>query len=253
MRKFLTATIVAALTGLSGIAQAAEGGEPLPEVQWSWSGIFGTFDRGALQRGFQVYNEVCSGCHSLNLLSYRNLSDIGFDEEQIKQIAAAATVTDGPNGEGEMFERPGLPSDKFKAPFANEQAARAANNGALPPDLSLIVKARVGGANYLHGLITGYGEPPADMKMADGMNYNKYFPGQQIAMLQPLSDGAVTYADGTEATLDQMSMDVTAFLAWAAEPETEHRKETGVGVLLFLVILSAMLFATKKKIWSELH
>ncbi|HVR69040.1 MAG TPA: cytochrome c1 [Verrucomicrobiae bacterium] len=253
MRKFFTAAVVAALTGLSGVAQASEGGEALPEVHWSWNGIFGTFDRAALQRGFQIYNDVCSACHSLHLLSYRNLSDIGFDEEQIKQIAAAATITDGPNDEGEMFERPGLPSDRFKSPFANPQAARAANNGALPPDLSLIIKARVGGADYLHGILTGYSEPPADMKMAEGMNYNKFFPGHQIAMPQPLTDGAVTYADGTEATLDQEARDVATFLAWAAEPETEHRKETGVGVLLFLVLLSAMMFATKKKIWSELH
>ena len=253
MRKFLAAAVVAALTGLSGVAQASEGGEPLPEVHWSWNGIFGTFDRAALQRGFQIYNDVCSACHSLHLLSYRNLSEIGFDEEQIKQIAAAATITDGPNDEGEMFERPGLPSDKFKSPFANPQAARAANNGALPPTRALTISDRSGGADYLHGILTGYSEPPADMKMAEGMNYNKFFPGHQIAMPQPLTDGAVTYADGTEATLDQEARDVATFLAWAAEPETEHRKETGVGVLLFLVLLSAMMFATKKKIWSELH
>ena len=245
MRKIFTATIVAALTSLSSVAQAAESGEPLPEVHWSWSGIFGTFDRAQLQRGFQVYTDICSGCHSLNLLSYRNLDRIGFNEEQIKQIAAAVSVPAVPNDEGEIVDRPGLPSDKFKAPFANEQAARASNNGALPPDLSLIVKARAGGADYLHGLLTGYGDPPADMKMADGMNYNKYFPGHQIAMPPPLS--------GTPEEVDQMAKDVTAFLAWAAEPETESRKETGVGVLLFLVILSAMMFATKKKIWSPLH
>jgi ubiquinol-cytochrome c reductase cytochrome c1 subunit len=245
MRKFITATFVAALTGLSGVAQASEGGEPLPEVHWSWSGIFGTFDRAQLQRGFQVYTDICSGCHSLNLLSYRNLNRIGFDEEQVKQIAAAVSVPAVPNDEGEIVDRPGLPSDKFKAPFANEQAARASNNGALPPDLSLIVKARVGGADYIHGLLTGYGDPPADMKMADGMNYNKYFPGHQIAMPPPLN--------GTPEEVDQMAKDVTAFLAWAAEPETESRKETGVGVLLFLVILSAMMFATKKKIWADLH
>ena len=253
MRKLFTATVVAALTGLSGVAQAAEGGEPLPEVNWSWSGIFGTFDKVSLQRGFLVYSEVCSACHSLKQLSYRNLSGIGFSEDQIKQIAAAASITDGPNDDGEMFERPGLPSDKFKHPFPNDQAARAANNGALPPDLSLIVKARAGGADYIHGILTGYGEAPADMKMAEGMNYNKYFPGHQIAMPQPLQDGSVTYADGTEATIDQEARDVMTFLAWAAEPETEHRKETGVATILFLVILAAMLFATKKKIWSDLH
>jgi len=253
MRKFFMATVVAALTGLSGVAQAAEGGDPLPEVHWSWNGIFGTFDQAALQRGFQIYSDVCSGCHALKQLSYRNLGAIGFSEDQIKQIAAAASVPGAPNDEGEIVDRPALPSDKFKAPFANEQAARAANNGALPPDLSLVCKARVGGADYLHGILTGYGEAPADMKMAEGMNYNKYFPGHQIAMPQPLQDGAVTYADGTEATLDQEAKDVVTFLCWAAEPETEHRKETGVAAILFLVILSAMLFATKKKIWSDLH
>lgn len=253
MRKVLTATIVAALTGLSGIVQASEGGEAFPAVHWSWDGIFGTFDRGALQRGFQVYTEVCSACHSLNQVYYRNLGDIGFNEDHIKQTAAAVSVPGVPNEEGEIVERPGLPSDKFKAPFANEQAARAANNGALPPDLSLIAKARVGGADYLHCLLTGYGEPPAEIKLADGMSYNKCFPGHQIAMPQPLNDGAVTYADGTEATVDQMARDVVTFLAWTAEPETEHRKETGVAVILFLVVFAAMLFATKKKIWAELH
>jgi ubiquinol-cytochrome c reductase cytochrome c1 subunit len=253
MRKVLTAALVAALTGVSAPSQASEGGESLPEVHWSWDGIFGTFDRAQLQRGFQVYTDVCAACHSLNYLSYRNLADIGFGEAQIKQVAAAASITDGPNDDGEMFERPGIPSDKFKAPFANEKAARASNNGALPPDLSLIVKARVGGADYLYGVITGYGEPPADMKLAEGMSYNKYFPGHQIAMPQPLQDGAVTYADGKQATLDEAARDVVAFLAWSAEPETEHRKETGVAAILFLVILAAMLFATKKKIWSEVH
>jgi ubiquinol-cytochrome c reductase cytochrome c1 subunit len=244
MRKFITATVVAALTGLSGVAQAAEGVE-LPEVHWSWAGIFGTFDRAQLQRGFQVYSDICAGCHSLNLLSYRNLADIGFSEDDVKKIAAAVSVPGAPNDDGEIVDRPALPSDKFKAPFPNEQAARASNNGALPPDLSLIVKARVGGADYLHALMTGYSDPPADMKMADGMNYNKYFPGHQIAMPQPIT--------GTDEEINKMAEDVTAFLAWAAEPEMERRKEAGVGVLLFLILLAAMMFATKKKIWSELH
>jgi ubiquinol-cytochrome c reductase cytochrome c1 subunit len=244
MRKFITATVVAALTGLGGVAHASEGVE-LPEVHWSWGGIFGTFDRAQLQRGYQVYADICSGCHSLNLLSYRNLTEIGFSEDDVKKIAAAISVPAAPNDEGEIVDRPALPSDRFKAPFANEQAARASNNGALPPDLSLIVKARVGGADYLHALMTGYGDPPADMKMAEGMNYNKYFPGHQIAMPQPIS--------GTPEEVDQMARDVTAFLAWAAEPEMERRKEAGVGVLLFLILLAAMMFATKKKTWSDLH
>jgi ubiquinol-cytochrome c reductase cytochrome c1 subunit len=178
-------------------------------------------------------------------VSYRNLGDIGFSEEDVKNIAAAVSVPNVPNDEGEILDRPGLPSDKFKSPFANEQAARAANNGALPPDLSLMVKARVGGPDYLHGILTGYEDPPQGMQMAEGMNYNKYFPGHQIAMPPPLS--------GTPEEVDKMAQDVTAFLAWAAEPEMEHRKETGVAAILFLIILTAMLFATKKKIWSELH
>src|SRR5262249_1298320 len=151
----------------------------IPEEHWSFQGIFGTFDRPALQRGFQVYKDVCSACHSMSLLHYRDLQDIGLSEDQVKQIAASVQVTDGPDDAGEMFERPGRPSDPFKAPFPNEQAARAANNGALPPDLSLIVLARKGGADYMHALLTGFGDPPADMKMAPGMNYNKYFPGNQ--------------------------------------------------------------------------
>jgi ubiquinol-cytochrome c reductase cytochrome c1 subunit len=253
MRKLLLST-AAALLLATGAARAAEEID-LPEEHWSWQGIFGTYDQAALQRGFQVYKDVCSACHSMNLLAYRNLAGIGLSDDQIKDVAASVQITDGPNDEGEMFERPGMPSDRFKPPFPNEQAARAANNGALPPDLSLITKARLGGADYVHALMTGYVEPPADFKMNEGMNYNKYFAAgaHQIAMPPPLAEGAVTYADGTEATVEQMSRDVATFLTWAAEPELEARKRMGVKTILFLVVFAGMLYATKRKIWSKVH
>jgi ubiquinol-cytochrome c reductase cytochrome c1 subunit len=179
--------------------------------------------------------------------------EIGFTEEQVKKIAAAKQVTDGPNDQGEMFQRPGQASDRFVSPFPNDNAARAANNGALPPDLSLIVKARKGGANYSHALLTGYKPPPPDVKLPDGMSYNLYFPGNQIAMPPPLSDGAVEYADKTKATVDQMARHVSTFLAWAAEPELEARKRIGVKTLLFLLVLTGMLYAVKRKVWADVH
>ncbi|MDC0033221.1 cytochrome c1 [Alphaproteobacteria bacterium] len=224
-----------------------------PAQHWSFQGLFGTFDRGALQRGFQVYNEVCAGCHSLRLVAYRNLADIGFTEDQIAQIAAEKDVTDGPNDEGEMFDRPAKASDRFVSPFPNENAARAANNGAFPPDLSLIIKARKDGANYLHALMVGYKEPPAGTTMPEGMAYNEYFPGSQIAMPAPISEDAVEYADKTKATVAQMASDVTTFLAWAGEPELEARKRMGVKVLLFLVVLTGLLYAVKRRIWSDVR
>ena len=215
-----------------------------------FQGIFGTYDRAALARGFQVYKEICSACHSMNLMHYRNLQDIGFSADQVKEIAASVQVTDGPNDAGDMFERPGRPSDTFKPPFANENAARAANNGALPPDLSLIVK---GGADYVDEILTGFGDPPADMKMAQGMYYNKYFPGHQIAMPPPLSDGAVTYPDRTKATVDQMASDVSNFLAWASEPKLEERHFMGGKSVLFLIVLTVLLYGAKRKIWAAVH
>jgi ubiquinol-cytochrome c reductase cytochrome c1 subunit len=258
MRRIVMTSLAALLAlSLSGPARAEETVHEiaLPREHWSWDGIFGTYDRAQLQRGFQVYKEVCAACHSLNLLSYRNLMEIGFSEDQVKQIAKGDLILDGPNDEGEMFERPGILSDRFKAPFPNDQAARAANNGALPPDLSLITKARIGGADYIYALLTGFGDAPAEMKMNEGMNYNKYFlAGQfQIAMPPPLSDGVVTYADGTEASADQMARDVSAFLTWAAEPEMEARKRTGIKTILFLIVLTGLLYAAKRKVWASLH
>lgn len=252
-RSALAFGVAAALALAAVPADAAEGGKP-PSRDWSFQGMFGTFDRGALQRGFQVYKEVCAACHSLRLVAYRNLSGIGLGEDQIKAVAAEFEVTDGPNDEGEMFQRPARPPDRFVKPFANDNAARAANNGALPPDLSLMTKARKGGADYLHALLIGYKEePPAGFTLGDGMSYNVYFPGNQIAMAPPVDDDAVEYADGTKATKDQIASDVTTFLAWAAEPELEERKRLGIKVLLFLIVLTAMLYAVKRQVWKDQH
>jgi len=244
---------LAAAAGLSGSALAA-GEAPVPPNQdWPFEGIFGTFDRASMQRGFQVYKEVCSGCHGMNLLAYRNLTDLGFSEDEVTAIAAQYRVTDGPDDTGEMFERPGRPSDIFVDPFANEQAARAANNGALPPDLSVITKARGGGPDYIYGILTGYEEPPPGVELMAGMHYNEYFPGHQIAMPNLLSPGLVQYADGTEATVQQMSWDVVQFLTWAAEPHMEERKEMGVQVILFLIVFTGLMYAVKRKLWADVH
>jgi ubiquinol-cytochrome c reductase cytochrome c1 subunit len=255
MRRLVSAFLAAALFGAVSLAPSAPRAEEsaLPEVHWSFQGIFGVFDRAAARRGFQVYKEVCSACHSMNLLHYRNLEAIGFTEDEAKSIAAGFQVPSEPDDNGEIHDRPGRLTDAFKAPFANPQAARAANNGALPPDLSVIIKARKGGADYLRAILTGYGEPPAGMTMQQGMNYNRYFPGHQIAMPQPLSDNSVTYADGTPATLDQEARDVATFLAWAAEPELEERHFIGIKTVLFLIVLTALLYALKRKVWAKVH
>lgn len=225
----------------------------LKKMHWPFEGPLGTFDHRAAQRGFQVYQEVCSVCHGMNQLSYRNLRDLGFSEAEVKSIAASVTVKDGPNDQGEMFDRPGLPSDKFAAPYPNEQAARVANNGAMPVDLSLIVKARHDGANYLYSLLTGFEKAPAGFVLMRGLNYNPYFPGHQIAMPAPLvSDGQVQYMDGTVATIDQMARDVTIFLQWAAEPEMEHRKSIGLKSVMFLIVFTIVFYIAKKRIWSRL-
>ncbi len=226
--------------------------EELPHTHFHFAGLFGTVDRSAAQRGFQVYKEVCSACHSMRLLSYRNLLELGLSDAEVRAIAATVTVNDGPNDEGQMFERPGRLSDHFRSPFANDQAARAALNGALPPDLSVITKAREEGPQYVHALLTGYSDPPPGMTMGGGMNYNRYFPGNQIAMTPPLrEEGQVEYADGTKATVEQMAFDVVNFLQWAAEPEMEARKRMGVKWVLFLVILGGLAYATKRKIWAN--
>jgi ubiquinol-cytochrome c reductase cytochrome c1 subunit len=249
---FIAGALALGLLASSPSVQAAEG-VALPEQHWSFDGAFGTYDRAALQRGFQVYQGVCQACHGAQYLSFRNLADLGYSEDEVKAIAAGYTVTDGPNNQGEMFERPGRPSDRKPSPYPNDEASRAANNGALPPDLSLIAKARAGGPDYLYALLTGYHEAPADITVPDGMNYNAYFPGHLIAMPPPLSDDIVEYGDGTSATVGQMSADVSQFLMWLAEPRLEERKGTGVKVVLFLVILSGILYAYKRRVWADLH
>lgn len=222
------------------------------QMKWSFEGFFGSIDRQSAQRGYQVYKEICSSCHSLKLVAYRNLTELGFSEDEVKQIASEYMVTDGPNDDGDMFERPALPSDKFVGPYANEQAARSANGGALPPDLSLIIKARHDGPNYVYSLITGYKDAPEGFVMSEGKNYNPYFEGRQISMPAPIADDAqIEYKDGTVATKEQMVIDVVNFLQWAAEPETEHRKKMGVRTMIFLLILFAILIAAKKAVWKK--
>lgn len=253
MRKFIIATIVASLFGMGTALASGDVTEP-PKHKWSFGGLFGGFDQAGLKRGFQVYSEVCSSCHGLSLVAYRNLADIGFSKGEITEIAAEVEVEDGPDDEGEMFFRPARASDRFVSPFPNDNAARSANSGALPPDLSLIVKARNGGADYIFALLTGYAEDaPEGVELGEGMYYNEYFPNHQIAMMPPLEDEAVEYADGTKPTLSQHAEDVTAFLSWAASPELEERKRLGIKVLIFLLVLTGMLFALKRQIWAKLH
>jgi len=250
--KLFAATAVLALA-LATAAKAAEK-VALEAQDWSFDGIFGTYDRAAMQRGLQVYREGCGGCHSLRLIAFRTLSALGYSEDEVKAIAAEYEVPALPNDEGEIEMRAALPSDKFPRPFANENAARAANNGALPPDLSLITKARVGGPDYLYSLLVGYEEePPEGEEVMEGMYYNHYFPGKQIAMPPPLTEDGVEYADGTPATVEQMAHDLTTFLAWAASPEMETRKRMGIKVVLFLIVFTAMLYAVKRKVWKDVE
>ena len=233
---------------------AAEQVKPL-KIDWSFKGLTGKFDRASLQRGYQIYKEVCSSCHSMQYLSYRNLSEPGgpeFSLEEVKAIASSFEVTDGPDSQGEMFTRPGRPADKFVSPYPNVNASMAANGGAYPPDMSVIVKARSGGADYIYSVLMGYVDPPEGLILDDGVYYNKYMPGQKIKMPKPLSDDLVEYADGTPATEAQMAKDITTFLSWAAEPELETRHKTGVKVLIYLILLSVLVFLSMKKIWSRI-
>lgn len=222
-----------------------------PAHAWSFEGIFGTFDRAAAQRGLQVYREVCASCHGLKYVAYRNLMELGYTEDQVKAFAKEFKVQDGPNDDGEMFEREARPADRFVSPFPNEKAARAANNGAYPPDLSLIVDARADGANYVKALLIGYEDPPANVKLNDGMYYNKYFSGHQIGMPKVINEDGVTYADGTKATEAQMAADVVQFLTWAAEPNLEERKRMGVKVMLFLTVFTVLMYLIKRKVWAD--
>ena len=225
----------------------------LMEQKWPFNGIFGRFDESSLQRGFQVYREVCAACHGIRHISYRDLKGIGYTNDEIKVIAADYEIVDGPNDEGEMFDREALPSDKFVGPYENDKIARLANNGAYPPDLSLIVKARANGADYLYSLLNGYKDYPENFEASEGMYYNEFYPGYQIAMPSPLIDDIVEYSDGTEATQEQIAKDVTSFLAWTAEPELEERKSLGVKTLFFLILLTIMLLGVKRKIWKDVE
>jgi ubiquinol-cytochrome c reductase cytochrome c1 subunit len=227
----------------------------LIEVDWSFKGVAGKFDRSSLQRGYQVYTEVCASCHSMNLLSYRNLGENGgpeFSIDQVKAIASAAEVMDGPDSQGEMFTRPGRPSDKFVSPYPNVEAATAANGGAYPPDMSVLVKARKGGSNYIYSVLMGYEDPPVGFQLDDGVYYNKYMHGNKIKMSNPLSEGIVDYADGTNASEEQMAKDVTTFLTWAAEPHLEQRHKMGVKVLIFLIILTTLVYFSMRRLWSRI-
>ncbi|MBS91544.1 MAG: cytochrome c1 [Rickettsiales bacterium] len=223
----------------------------LMEQNWPFNGIFGRFDNSSLKRGFKVYREVCAGCHGIRHMAYRDLEEIGFTKDEVKIIATDYEITDGPNDEGEMFVREAKPSDKFVGPYENKNEARVANNGAYPPDLSLIVKARTGGADYLYSLLNGYKDYPEDFEASEGMYYNEFYPGYQIAMPSPIMDDIVEFDDGTEATLNQISKDVTSFLAWTAEPELEKRKSLGVKTIFFLVLLTIMLLGVKRKVWKD--
>lgn len=268
--KLFKTLVAASLVLLAVPAFAAEGQKEAKDVSFSFEGPFGTFDRGELQRGYKVYKEVCSACHSMQLLSFRNLSQPGgpgFSEEQVKALAATFTVKDGPGEDGEMFDRPGIPADRFPSPFANEQAARNANGGAYPPDLSLITKARagwhgtfnqfingIGGPQYVYSVLTGYEQPPAEAAKdaPEGKHYNPYFAsGHWITMAQPLADGQVTFDDGAPNTVDAMSRDVSAFLAWAAEPKMEERKSLGFATLIYLAIFAVLLYFVKQRVWAK--
>ena len=255
MRKLLVSGALAlSVLAAGAVAIAAEKEVHPPHKHWHFQGPFGTYDRAAAQRGFQVYKDVCAACHSLRMLSYRNLVELGLTEAQVKGIAAEAQIADL-NDDGAPVDRPGKLSDPIKRPYANDAAAAAANGGKAPPDLSVIVKAREGGADYVHALLTGYVPfeklTPAQVKefeVGKDDNFNTYFPGHKIAMPAPLADDKVTYVDGTKATVDQMAADVTEFLAWASEPHLEDRNRTGVRVILFLLVLAGMMYAVKRQV-----
>ena len=270
---FLAVTFAAVLACTATRAALAQEQEALPPQQhWSFAGPFGQYDQAQLQRGFKVYREVCATCHSLKLIAFRNLADPGgpgFTEAQAAAIAAEYKVTDGPNDQGEMFQRAGRLADYFPPPFANDQAARAALGGGLPPDMSVLAKARgiergfpwfifdaftqyqEDGPDYIHGILVGYTDPPPGFTLPPGGQYNKYFPGHAIAMPKPLNDGQVEYTDGTPTTVDQYGRDVAAFLMWAAEPTLDARKRLGFQVFAFLIVLTGLLYFTKKRVWHD--
>ncbi len=252
MNAIIRPLVVACALMICGAAYASEA--PVPKhMRWSFDGALGRVDAPSVQRGLQVYREVCAACHGLSRVPFRRLQDVGFSEAEVKALAAEYQVVDGPNDDGDMFERAGRPSDKFPSPFANEKAARASHNGAYPLDLSLIVKARPDGANYLYSLLTGYSDAPASVEVPEGAYYNKYFPGHIIKMPPPITaDGQVTYQDDTQPSVDQMARDVVHFLQWAAEPEMQERKAMGMRVMIFLIVLTVFFYIAKRRIWSRI-
>tara|TARA_Y100001960_G_C14751745_1_gene868884 strand:+ start:1671 stop:2495 length:825 start_codon:yes stop_codon:yes gene_type:complete len=225
----------------------------LKKQEWDFQGIFGRYDKPTLQRGLQIYQEVCSACHGMKRLRFRELKDLGFTQEQIKQYAETFEITDGPNDLGEMFTRPGEPSDAFVSPYKNKEEAKAAFGGAYPLDLSLLTKSMKNGPDYIYSLLTGYeDEPPKGFELPEGLYYNPYHDGNVIGMPPPLYDEAIEYIDGTNASLHQLSYDIVNFLNWTAEPELEKRKSLGIKVILFLLVLTALLYVTMKEIWSRI-
>jgi len=280
---FAAAALVASGAAMPAFAEEAPAADSVPthfpikepELQsWPFAGFFGRYDPAQLQRGLQVYREVCATCHSLNLVAFRTLAGsggLGFSEAEVKALAEQYKVQDGPNDDGDMFERAGRPSDHFPAPFANPQAAAAANGGAAPPDLSLMAKARAAergpvwtvidfftqyqeaGPNYIHALLTGFGQdPPAGLVIPEGTYYNPYFlAAPSLKMPPPLSDGQITYSDGSPQTIDQYARDVSAFLMWAAEPHLVERKRIGFQVFLFLIVFAGLMYLTKKRVWAS--
>ena len=251
MKKIILAAAAVFALAAPAALNAAEHIE-IPEEEWSFNGVFGKFDQAQVQRGFQVYKDVCAACHSLQYVSFRNFETLGYSEEQVKTLAAGYEVEDGPNEEGEMFKRKAKASDRLPKPFPNDQAARLANGGALPPDLSLMTKAREGGPNYVYHLLLGYDEPPADFQLLEGLSYNKYFPGHQIGMAKQIQDGLVTFADGAPNDAAHIAKDVTAFLHWAAEPKLEARHSTGFRVLLYAIVFAVLAYFLKRRIWAKL-
>ncbi|MGE5545454.1 MAG: cytochrome c1 [Solirubrobacterales bacterium] len=254
MRKLILTALVATGLGATGAALASEGGAALMKPGFSWEGFFGRYDQAALRRGYTVFHDVCSNCHSLKLVAYRNLAAVGLTDDEIKTVAAEREVPDAPNDEGMVQNRPARPSDKYVPPFPNEKAAAAANNGAAPPDLSLMAKARPGGPNYVYSLLLGYEDtPPEGASIPEGKYYNHFFPGHAISMPPQVMDDLVTYADGTKATKEQIAHDVVTFLNWTAEPELNERKSMGLWVMGFLAVFTALLYALKRQIWKDVH
>lgn len=273
MKKLLASIVPLAMAAVIGAGSAFAAGYPINkprELDWSFAGLFGTYDKAQLQRGLKVYVESCAACHSMDLVAFRTLEDLGYSEDQVKAFAAEYEVEDGPDDAGDMFTRTAIPADYFPSPFPNAQAAAASNNGAAPPDFSLLAKARYvergfpqfifdvftayneSGPNYIYSLLTGYKEPPADKEVAEGTYYNPYYiGGVSLAMAPPLFDEMVTYDDGSPETVSQYAQDVSAFMMWAAEPHMEERKQTGFMVIMFLLIFTALLYLTKKAVFAS--